>query len=242
MKRIRLLSLILAAMFVFTLTSCSKFDSDYGASESKAESNIYENIKAPDIKSDDEVMPTFFDISLYDEENYSEIYLGKKYEYKFIYAGQELELPAKLSDLTKSGWNFTGLESSYNKDTKIGAGKSLKLSMINSYGKIITVQFYNSSKSLVELEDCKIVKFIVAQNNYLVPESLYGQFFINGVSNESAITDVIEFLGAPSHFYAVNNNSYYLDYFLTEKDKRSKIRVYIDVAGDTVTSIEVSKY
>ena len=134
------------------------------------------------------------------------------------------------------------MESSYNKDTKIGAGKSLKLSMINSYGKIITVQFYNSSKSLVELEDCKIVKFIVAQNNYLIPESLYGQFFINGVSNESAITDVIEFLGAPSHFYAVNNNSYYLDYFLTEKDKRSKIRVYIDVASDTVTSLEVSKY
>ena len=241
MKRIRLLSLILAAMFVFTLTSCSKFDSDYGASESKAESNIYENIKAPDIKSDDEVMPTFFDISLYDEENYSEIYLGKKYEYKFIYAGSEFELPAKLSYMTKSGWNIVE-NSAYHENTKINAGKSLKVNFVNSYGKQLVAQFFNSSKSSVELEDCKIVKIIIPQNNYLVPESPYGQFFINGVSNEAAITDVIEFLGAPSHFYAVNNNSYYLDYFLTEKDKRSKIRVYIDVASDTVTSLEVSKY
>ena len=102
--------------------------------------------------------------------------------------------------------------------------------------------FFNPSKSSVDLEDCKIVKFIVAQNNYMNTDSDYGQFFINGVSNEAAITDVIECLGAPSHFYAVSADDYYLDYFLTAKDKRSKIRVYINIPSDCVTAVEISKY
>lgn len=241
MMRKRILALLLAAAVLLSLAGCTKFDSNYGASESEAETDIYKDIKVPVIKSDDEVMPTFFDISLFDEENYSEIYLGKKYEYKFLYAGTEFELPAKLSFMTKNGWSIAEPDR-FNEATNINAGKSLRVNFKNSYDKQITAQFYNASKSSVELEDCKIVKFIVAENNYSVADSVYGQFFINGVSNESAITDVIEFLGAPSHFYAVGNNIYYLDYFLTEKDKRSKIRVYIDVSSDAVTALEVSKY
>ena len=73
-------------------------------------------------------------------------------------------------------------------------------------------------------------------------DSVYGQFWVNGVSNESAVTDVIECLGAPSHFYAVDENNYYLDYFLYEKDKRSRITVYVDVNNDCVTRMEFSLY
>ena len=239
MKKVRILSLFLAAVICLSFAGCTPFDSDYG--ESEAEENPYKNVSAPDIKSDDEKMPTFFDISLFDEENYSQIYLGKKYEYNFIYAGGELELPSDLSDMQKSGWQITEPDK-YNEKTQILPGKSLKINFTNAYGKQLTVQFTNSSKSSVDMEDCKIVKYVVPQNNYLVSDSVYGQFFINGVSNESAITDVIEYLGAPSHFYAVSEDVYYLDYFLTPKDKRSKIRVYIDVSSDNVTAVEVSKY
>lgn len=241
MKFYRLLSIILAFLMLFSLSSCTKFDSDYGASEEDTVSNIYKNVKAPDIKSDDEVMPTFFDISLFDEENYSAIYLGKKYEYKFLYAGNELTLPAKLSYMNKGGWEIVD-KNTYNEDTNINAGKSLKVSFVNNYGKELIVQFYNPKKSSVALKDCKIVKYIIPENNYISADSKYGQFFINGVSNDSAITDVIEFLGAPSHFYAVSANLYYLDYFLTEKDKREKIRIYVDASADNVTAVEISKY
>ncbi|MBR3144929.1 MAG: hypothetical protein IKF53_03435 [Clostridia bacterium] len=240
MKNIRLLSLLLAVVMLFSLSACSKFDSDYGKSDNESE-NKYANVKVPDIKSDDEVMPTFFDISLYDEENYSQIYLGKKYEYNFIYSGTELELPIKLSKLIDNGFSFIE-GSNYNESTNIKAGKSLKVEMTDSFGKHLVVQFYNPSKSSVELSDAKIVKYIVSENNYLVSDSHFGQFFINGVSNDSAITDVIEYLGAPSHFYAVNENCYYLDYFLSSRDKRSKIRVYIDIDNDCVTSVEISKF
>ena len=66
MKNIRLLSLLLAVVMLFSLSACSKFDSDYGKSDNESE-NKYANVKVPDIKSDDEVMPTFFDISLYED-------------------------------------------------------------------------------------------------------------------------------------------------------------------------------
>ena len=239
MKSVRLLSLLLAAVVALSFAGCTPFDSDYG--ESQAESNPYKNVSAPDIKSDDEKMPTFFDISLYDCENYSQIYLGKKYEYKFIYAGAELSLPGELSDMLDSGWRIAEPDK-YNEKTQILPGKSLNISFINTYDKQITARFTNTSKSSVDLEDCDLVRFTVPENNYLVENSVYGQFFINGVSNESAITDVIEFLGAPSHFYAVSEDEYYLDYFLTPKDKRNKIRVYVNVSSDSVTAIEVSKY
>ena len=63
-----------------------KFDDDYGKSSVKKEdvasdtSSVYEDIKIPEIKSDDSVMPTYIDISLYDEENYADIYLGKDFD------------------------------------------------------------------------------------------------------------------------------------------------------------------
>ena len=72
--------LILALFF----TACSNVDPNYGVSDNavsevteEEKSNYDENTK---IMSSDRVMSTYFDISLFDEENYSEIYLGNNFE------------------------------------------------------------------------------------------------------------------------------------------------------------------
>ena len=53
---------------------------------------------------------------------------------------------------------------------------------------------------------------------------------------------VVERLGAPSHFLAVSDTEYHLDYFISRDDKRSGIMVNIDPLNDTVNSIEISYY
>ena len=236
------IALILTLVMIFSLSGCSIFDKDYGTSVPVGPvSTKKANVKIPEIKSDDEVMPTYFDISLYDEENYAGIYLGKDFQYKITYSGSAIEMPSSYKDMVKTGFKFMETDK-IKLDSKIMAGKSAKVSFIDSYGKQIIAVFYNKSNSIKTLISCPIVKFLVPQNFLYSPESVYGQFFVNGVSNESAITDVIECLGEPSHFYALNDNNYYLDYFLTVKDKRSKIRVYINVENDCVTGVEFSLY
>lgn len=76
----------------------------------------------------------------------------------------------------------------------------------------------------------------------MVSNSDYGVFWLNGISNDSAITDVVELLGSPSHFYRVSEDKYYLDFFITEIDRRSGITVYVDTANDQIDSIEFSYY
>lgn len=233
---------------LLSLSACTPFDSDYGQSMQSTNDTVsvtskeqYKNVKIPTIMSDDEVMPTFFDISLYDEENYADIYLGKRFKYNFTYAGCEMEVPTTYKEMTKKGWSFTEAND-YDIDMTVQAGKSVKASFINEYNKEIIAVFYNSSRSSVSLKKCDIVKFIIPENYLNAENSVYGQFWINGVNNGSAITDVIEYLGAPSHFYAVSDNEYYLDYFLFEKDKRTGITVYINPVDDCVNAIEVSYY
>ncbi|MBP3600007.1 MAG: hypothetical protein J6J30_02885, partial [Clostridia bacterium] len=67
-------------------------------------------------------------------------------------------------------------------------------------------------------------------------------FNINGITNEMAITDIIHVLGTPSHFYAISDTSYYLDYFISKKDRRNGITVYINPVDDIITKIEFSYY
>ena len=243
----RILSAVLCCVFFFSLVGCEKFDENYGKSSSKpqvtdTESKIEsQEIKIPEIKSDDSVMPTYVDISLYDEENYADIYLGEKFEYKTTYAGSKLTVPSSYKDVTKEGWAPVESEE-YNENSDVMAGKSLEVELVNAYGKKITAVFYNGKKSSVSLKKCPIVKFIVKENGLLNQESEYGQFWINGISNVSAITDIIDVLGFPSHFYRVSENKYYLDWFITEKDRRSGITVYVDTAEDHIDAIEFSYY
>ncbi|MBO4432957.1 MAG: hypothetical protein J5852_05430 [Clostridia bacterium] len=240
-KRLFVIGIVIVCL-VTCLTGCSVFDADYGKSEPETTSeNPLVNVTVPEIMSDDENMPTYFDISLYDEENYADIYLGDDYEYRITYSGSVLNLPVTYKQMVKDGWELIETDE-VKLDSQIMARRSAEVQFKDSFGKEIKAVFYNKSNSSEELISCPIVKFIVAENSLYKKGTVYGQFWINGVSNESAITDVIEYLGAPSHFYAVNKNSYYLDYFLTERDKRSKIRIYINLANDCVTRAEVSLY
>ena len=67
---------LLCCLIAFLFVGCEKFDEDYGKSMTNHSGDIssQSGAKAPEIKSDDEVMPAYLDISLYDEENYSSIY------------------------------------------------------------------------------------------------------------------------------------------------------------------------
>lgn len=240
----RIFSMVLCCVFLFCLSACEKFDENYGkssASPEKSENKTSnEEIKIPEIKSDDEIMPTYVDISLYDEENYADIYLGKDFKYKITYVGSALEVPTTYKNMTQEGWSL--VESpEYDENSQILAGKSITTEFINEYNKKITAVFYNSKKSSVSLKKCSIVKFIVKEN-IIDANAPYGQFFVNGVNNVSAITDIIERLGSPSHFYRVAENKYYLDWFISEKDRRSGITIYVDTAEDRIDSIEFSYY
>lgn len=244
----KVLSFLFCCLLTLCLCSCENMDPNYGKSSSKvpqiaSEENAVpqQQIQVPEIKSDDEAMPTYFDISLYDEENYADIYLGKKFEYKMTYGGSTLDVPAAYKDMTKEGWALIESDE-YNENSQILVGKSLEVNFVNQYNKQITAVFYNDKKSSAPLKKCSIVKFKIPENIFVNPDSVYGQFWVNGVSNESAITDIIEYLGAPSHFYRVSENKYYLDWFITESDRRSGITVYIDIAEDRVDAIEVSYY
>ena len=239
----RLAALIVVSGLVLCLTACNEPDKDYGVSQkdTSAQQQQQSQPDIPEIKSDDEVMPTFFDISLFDEENYSDIYLGKNFEYKITYGGSELSVPSSYKEMNKKGWALCESEE-YSADSQIFAGKSLRVQFVNEYDNLITAVFYNEKDTSVSLKKCPIVKLIVEENTLNVVDSKFSQFFVNGITNESAITDVIQYLGTPSHFYAVSQTQYYLDYFLTEKDKRSGITVYVNIENDCVDKIEVSMY
>ena len=143
--------------------------------------------------------------------------------------------------MQKNGWSLVESDQ-YNEDSQILAGKSLKVDFVNEYHRQITAVFYNDKQSSATLKKCPIVKFIVAENTFTTPDSVYGQFWVNGVSNTLAITDIIECLGSPSHFYRVDENKYYLDWFITKSDRRSGITVYIDTENDQIDAIEFSHY
>lgn len=241
----RILSILLCCVFLLSLLACEKFDEDYGKSSSKTQiadtKEENKEIKIPEIKSDDTVMPTYVDISLYDEENYADIYLGNKFKYKITYVGSAIKMPWSYDDITEEGWTLVSSDE-YNEDSQILAGKSLTVEFVNDYNKKITSVFYNGTTSSLSIKECPLVKCIIKENGLLNAESSYGQFWVNGVSNVSAITDIIELLGSPSHFYRVSENKYYLDWFISKEDRRSGITVYVDTAEDHIDSIEFSYY
>ena len=239
----RVIGLLFCCLIAFLFIGCEKFDEDYGKSmpNQPGDTSSVSGVNLPEIKSDDEVMPAYLDISLYDEKNYSSIYLGEKFEYKITYDGSSLSVASSYKEMTQNGWSLEQSDE-YSEASQILAGKSITADFVNEYGTKITAVFYNAKKSSVTLKKCPIVKFIIKENEVLLPGTQYGQFLVNGISNTSSINDTIELLGSPSHFYKVSENKYYLEWFITEKDKRSGITVYVDTAEDQIDSIEISYY
>jgi len=239
----------MAMLLMFTFTACSPVDKDYGesslVSESSSKVSSEENAKSvedkgPIIMSSDRVMSKYFDISLFDEENYADIYLGKDFNISAVYANNQLKVPVKLDELKESGWKLaTGNE--YNENSLVFSYETIDATLVNDVSVKIKVQFYNSTRSSVKLSECNIVKYRIENEFYSKPNN-YKKFEVNGINNGMAITDIINILGTPSHFYRVSDKSYYLDYFISKDDRRNGITVYINPQEDLITAVEFSYY
>lgn len=239
-------TLSLTILLLFTAVGCDPVDEDYGNTSGSAQTEdvtdteLNNNNADTAIMSLDRVMSNYFDISLFDEENYADIYLGKKFKIDAQYNGDVFEVPAKLDDLEKKGWVLAE-GNTYDSNSLVFSYESVDVILTDEKGNKIDAQIFNSSKSSKKLSKCNIVKFSIENDFYSNPNN-YSLFNINGITNEMAITDIIHTLGAPSHFYAVSENSYYLDYFITKKDRRNGITVYINPVDDLITRIEFSYY
>ena len=242
------LSILISLILIVLLTACSEVDPNYGVSSESTVSEETVSIleksnydKDMKIMSSDRVMSNYFDISLFDEENYADIYLGKDFEIKAEFMGGDLPVPTTLEAVENLGWNLCeGNE--YNHKSLVFAYETIKIILKNKDGIKITAYAYNSSRSSITLAECAIVKFRLENDFYIVGEN-HSAFNINGISNNLAITDIIETLGTPSHFYAVTEEGdYYLDYFITKEDRRNGITVFINTETDAITAIEFSYY
>ena len=243
----RLISLCLVLSFVLLslfLNGCEKLDKNYGVKDVESEISSDEKTKMIDvadtkIMSSDRVMSSYFDISLFDEENYSEIYLGKKFKIDAVLSDEELSVPTKIQKMKENGWDFAE-GNTYDDGSLVFSYETIE-TVLTKNGYNITAVFYNSSRSSQKLEDCNIVKFIINNDFYSNPDA-YHSFNINGITNMMAITDIVDILGTPSHFYKVSDTSYYLDYFITKKDRRNGITIFINPVEDNITSVEFSFY
>lgn len=243
MRFLKALSLILICVFVLSLCGCKTADKTYGeVNESEVVSDAASggSTALPEITSLDSKMSKYFDISLFDEENYADIYLGKKFEINAVYANSYFSVPTTIEEIAKSGWELVS-GSDYDENSLVYAKETVELKLKNEDGAKITALFYNSSNSSVRLSKCDIVKFHV-NNNYPKEKKDYDKFNVCGVTNTAVITDIVQILGTPSHFYEKTENSYYFDYFLEKRDRRNKIRVYVDLEDDAVTAVEFSNY
>lgn len=239
-KRFSVVAVVL--LLIFSFAACDPVDKEYGKTSETADDKGI--VKTADeevpIMSSDRVMSQYFDISLFDEENYANIYLGKKFDIEASFLGKELKVPTTLEKMNDNGWTLAeGNE--YDANALVFAYETIDATFVNENGITLAAQFYNSSRSSVKLSKCYIVKFRIENNFYSNGEN-YNNFNINGITNLMAITDVINTLGTPSHFYKVSDTSYYLDYFITKKDRRNGITVYINPVDDMITAIEFSYY
>ena len=236
------LSVLLLSVLIVSAAACHNVDKNYGvkpenSSSTQIKSNFDDGTK---IMSSDRVMSTYFDISLFDEENYSDIYLGKKFTIEAFLDGHKLDLPTRTGKIAEDGW-YLSKGNEYNENSLVFSYETVEAVFENSDGVKISAKFYNSSRSSVKLSECDIVKFKIV-NEFTPKENKYIKFNVSGITNEMAVTDVIDTLGVPSHFYEVSEDNYYLDYFLTKKDRRNRITVYINPVDDCIRQVEFSHY
>ncbi len=237
----KIISLLAVLTLFLGIAACSKADKEFGVTSDVATDSSSENYtELPEIMTLDQKMSNYFDISLFDEENYSKEYLGKKFKYNATYDGCDLTVPEKMESFIENGWQLAE-GSEYDENSLIFAKETVSLNFVNQNGTTLWALFYNSSNSSVKLLNCYIVKFRI-ENNYYQNSGDYDSFNINNITNTSAITDIIDILGTPSHFYQVTDNNYYFDYFISKSDRRNKIRVFVNLIDDSVTAIEFSYY
>lgn len=240
----KLLSVVLSLLIMLSICACGEFEtgsdvvSEISSENKKTVVSSDEN-GAP-IMSSDRVMSKYFDISLFDEENYADIYLGKKFKIDSEYIGKDFKVPATIDDMKKIGFDLCE-GNTYDENSLVFSYETIETVLKDKNGVSVKAWFYNSSKSSKKLKECNIVKFLIT-NDFYKNAKKHTEFNVNGITNTMAITDVINTLGTPSHFYAVSKNLYYLDYFISEDDRRNGITVYINPVEDNIVSIEFSYY
>ncbi len=239
MKFEKLLCLFISVVMVFSLSACNiKFDNgieENSVPEKTSEDDFYNEI--PDIVSLDKQMANYFDISLFDEENYSDIYLGLDFKFNVLYNDKKLTVPTTIEKLSKVGFKILQ-GSEYNESSYIFAKETVTLKFADENSSFSAL-FYNSSNSSKKLKKCNIAK--IRLENSLNTRNIV-RFNVNGIDNNSSVTDVVTTLGTPSHFYAITEDTYYFDYFIQKTDRRNKIRVFVDLTNDYVTAVEISCY
>lgn len=238
MKFKKFWALTSVVLILLNLSCCGSIPDgniDMSTPESVNDTDSYNEL--PDIVTLDKKMANYFDISLFDEENYSNIYLGKKFKFNVTYNDKKLTVPTTLDELKKIDY-FIKTGSEYDENSYIFAKETvtLKFADINSS---FTALFYNSSNTSKRLNKCNIAK-IRLENDQNTKNLVH--FNVNGVDNYSSIDDVVTLLGTPSHFYAITDDSYYFDYFIQKSDRRNKIRFFVDLINDNVTAVEISYY
>lgn len=235
---------LLCIIIVGLLVCCSPIDDRYGVSSAQDETTSKvtypKRVEVPKIKSTDTVMPLYFDISLYDEENYSKIYLGKKYLYFLEYGGYTLSVPTTYDNLVSLGWQILDA-GQFDADSIIRSGFLQKVVFVNN-DLYLTAYFHNEDEKSVLLKDCKITRLAIEENHVVSNSKNYGDFSLNGITNSSAVTDLFFMLGAPSHFHADTETQYTLDWFKYEKDRRDKITISVDTENDCITYLAISAY
>lgn len=238
MKIKQILAVILSLALIFSLSACKiSTDNAEGLNEQQTTDKADTFNEMPDIISLDKKMANYIDISLFDEENYSNVYLGKKFEFKINYNDKKINVPTTLNELKEI--EFLIQEGSeYNENSYIFAKETISLKFAD-FNSSFTALFYNSSNKSKRLNSCNIAK--IRLENSLNTRNIV-HFNVNGIDNYSTVTDVITILGTPSHFYAVTEEDYYFDYFISKADRRNKIRVYVNLEDDFVSAVEISYY
>lgn len=236
----KVISLILAGLILLSFSACSKADNQYGVKDEETENTGNTKTELPEIMTLDQKMSNYFDISVFDEENYSDIYLGKKFKFDASFDGSPLNVPEVMENLINDGWKLAE-GSDYDENSLVFAKETVYVTFVNDNGAKLSALFYNSSNSSVKLLKCKIVKFRI-ENNYFQNPNDYDEFNVNGITNTTAVTDIIDVLGTPSHFYEVSDDNYYFDYFISKSDRRNKIRTFVNLTEDCITAIEFSYY
>lgn len=238
MKLNKLIALFLALIILGCSSACNQMPEDMLNSSLPEETVSEEQFnELPDIVSLDKKMANYFDISLFDEENYSNIYLGNDFKYDITYNDKKLTVPTTIDKLAESEFKIQE-GSEYDENSYIFAKETITLKFAD-FNSSFTALFYNLTNTSAHLSKCNITK-IRLENN--LNTKIIVHFNVNGIDNNSTVTDVISTLGTPSHFYAVTDEIYYFDYFISKSDRRNKIRVFVDLVNDYVTAIEVSYY
>ncbi len=240
MKNNRLLRFLAATVSVLMLTVSAGCEKAGKAAPENTESTVIDST-LPVIKSSDTTMALYMNIGLFDEENYSSVYIGNSIDLSIKYDGILLNVPSSSVALASSGFTLGDTKIS-TADMTIKAGETLETLYTDKNGKLLHVFFYNSKSRTATLSDCKIVRLKVDENFAVTGSKSHGTFEVGGVTNASAVTDVIEKLGTPSHFHDEGNGIYSLDYFVSKEDRRNKITVWINTEDDCITSIAVSDY